>query len=208
MRTEYSVQGLDEAAAGDDPTVLFGRWFAEVIAAGLVEANAMALATVGADGAPSVRTVLAKGFDERGLVFFSNYDSRKGHELAADPRAAAVMLWHPLQRQVRVEGVVTGLAAAESDAYFRSRPRGAQLGAVASPQSQPVTDREALEQSYARAAADAGDGDVIRPPHWGGYRISFDVVEFWQGRLNRMHDRIRFRREQEGSGWLRDRLAP
>lgn len=212
MRIEYSATGLDESAAGADPVALFGRWFDEVVAAGVVEANAMALATAGADGAPSVRMVLLKDFDAHGLVFFSNYESRKGRELNVNPRAAAVMLWHPLQRQVRVEGPVTQLSAEDSDSYFASRPRGAQLGAVASPQSQPIADREALDGLYERAAADCGDQMVPRPSHWGGYRIGFEVIEFWQGRVNRVHDRIRFRHVDDAtstrSGWQRDRLAP
>ncbi len=212
MRIEYSAKGLDESAAGADPVALFGRWFDEVVDSGVVEANAMALATAAADGAPSVRLVLLKGFDARGLVFFTNYESRKGTELATNPRAAAVLLWHPLQRQVRVEGPVTQLSAEDSDAYFASRPRGAQLGAMASPQSKPIADRDALEGLYERAAAECGDQVVPRPSHWGGYRIGFEVIEFWQGRSNRVHDRIRFRRDNDvestSAGWQRDRLAP
>ncbi|MBK5217935.1 MAG: pyridoxamine 5'-phosphate oxidase [Propionibacteriales bacterium] len=206
MRAEYAAVGLDEVAAGDDPVALFRKWLAEVVAAEVIEPNAMALATADADGAPSVRTVLLKGLDAEGVVFFTNYDSRKGFELAANPRAAAVMLWHPLQRQVRVEGAVTKLSPEESDAYFASRPHGSQLGAAASPQSQPVVDRAELEERYAQVAAKFGTAAVPRPPYWGGYRIGFDVVEFWQGRVNRMHDRIRFRRVEDG--WERGRLAP
>jgi len=206
MRAEYAAVGLDESAAGDDPVALFRKWLAEVVAAEVIEPNAMALATADADGAPSVRTVLLKGLDAEGVVFFTNYDSRKGFELAANPRAAAVMLWHPLQRQVRVEGAVTKLSPEESDAYFASRPHGSQLGAAASPQSQPVVDRAELEERYAQVAAKFGTAAVPRPPYWGGYRIGFDVVEFWQGRVNRMHDRIRFRRVEDG--WERGRLAP
>jgi len=206
MRAEYAAVGLDEVAAGDDPVALFRKWLAEVVAAEVIEPNAMALATADADGAPSVRTVLLKGLDAEGVVFFTNYDSRKGFELAANPRAAAVMLWHPLQRQVRVEGAVTKLSPEESDAYFASRPHGSQLGAAASPQSQLVVDRAELEERYAQVAAKFGTAAVPRPPYWGGYRIGFDVVEFWQGRVNRMHDRIRFRRVEDG--WERGRLAP
>jgi len=206
MRAEYAAIGLDESAAGDDPVALFRQWLADVVAVGVIEPNAMALATADADGSPSVRIVLLKGLDADGVVFFTNYDSRKGFELAVNPRAAAVMLWHPLQRQVRVEGAVTKLRPEESDAYFASRPHGSQLGAVASPQSQRVADRAELEERYVQVAADSGTAAVPRPPHWGGYRISFDVVEFWQGRVNRMHDRIRFRSGEDG--WERDRLAP
>lgn len=206
MRAEYAEAGLDEAAAGDDPVALFDRWFAEVSAAGLVEPNAMGLATADEDGMPSVRTVLLKGFDASGACFFTNYDSRKGRELTVNARAAAVMLWHPLQRQVRIEGAVTMLSDAESDAYFATRPRGSQLGAVASPQSEVVSARTELERRFAAATDRVGTGDVVRPAHWGGYRIGLDVVEFWQGRTDRMHDRIRFWRS--GDDWNRDRLAP
>lgn len=224
MRAEYSSTGLDEVNAGNDPIALFRVWMSAATEAHIVEPNAMALATADADGAPSVRTVLLKGFDADGVVFFSNYDSRKGHELALNPRAAAVMLWHPLQRQVRIEGAVTRVSAAESDAYFASRPLGAQLGAIASPQSQPVANRAALESHFAQAAAQAAaqfrPGDVRRPvrrpAHWGGYRIALETIEFWQGRHDRMHDRLRFRREDSGSNeagraptvWRRERLAP
>ena len=206
MRAEYTAVGLDEGAAGDDPVALFRTWLADVVAVEVIEPNAMALATANAEGVPSVRTVLLKGLDADGVVFFTNYDSRKGSELAVNPRAAAVMLWHPLQRQVRIEGPVTKLSPEESDAYFASRPHGSQLGAAASPQSQQVADRAELEVRYAQVAAEFGAGEVARPLHWGGYRIGFDVVEFWQGRVNRMHDRIRFRCVE--GGWDRARLAP
>jgi pyridoxamine 5'-phosphate oxidase len=209
MRHEYGEQGLDEteldrAGAGDDPFALFGRWLADAVGAGLAEPNAMALATATPDGVPSVRVVLLKSLDADGAVFHTNYDSRKGAELAANPRAAAVLLWHDLARQVRLEGPVERIAAAESDAYFTSRPPGGRISAAASPQSQVVADRAELERRWEQAAAapDAG----TRPEHWGGLRLRIESFEFWQGRPNRLHDRIRFRAGDDG--WLRDRRAP
>jgi len=166
----------------------------------------MALATATSDGRPSTRIVLLKGLDDRGLTFFTGYESRKGLELEANPWAAAVMLWHPLQRQVRVEGRVTRIDEAESDAYFQSRPRGSQVGAVASPQSRPIASREVLERRVAEVERVFEGQEVVRPPVWGGYRIALDSVEFWQGRQNRLHDRLRYLRQ--GDGWRRDRLAP
>jgi pyridoxamine 5'-phosphate oxidase len=206
MRMEYAREGLDEQTAGDDPVALFKGWLGDALAAGMHEPNAMALATSTPDGWPSVRIVLLKGVDERGLVFFSGYESRKGYELAANPRAAAAMLWHPLQRQVRVEGSVTRLDDAESDAYFASRPRGAQIGAVASPQSSVIASRGVLEQRVAEVEQVFDGTEVVRPPIWGGYRIALGSVEFWQGRENRLHDRLLYLRD--GDAWRRQRLAP
>jgi pyridoxamine 5'-phosphate oxidase len=206
MREEYAREGLDETVAGDDPLALLGRWLNEAIDAGLHEPNAMALATSTPDGRPSVRIVLLKGLDDRGMTFFTGYESRKGAELEANPRAATVMLWHALQRQVRVEGRVTRIDEAESDAYFQSRPRGSQVGAVASPQSRTIAGREVLERRVAEVERVFAGQDVVRPPVWGGYRIALESVEFWQGRQSRLHDRIRYFRQ--GDGWRRDRLAP
>lgn len=206
MRAEYARAGLEEAAAGDDPLALFGRWFDEAVVAQLHEPNAMALATSTPDGRPSVRVVLLKGMDDGGMTFFTNYDSRKGLELDANPRAAAVMLWHPLQRQVRVEGAVTRLDEADSDAYFDSRPRGSQIGAVASPQSRRIAGREVLRERVAEVEQFFEGIDVERPAVWGGYRLSPESVEFWQGRQDRLHDRLRFVRQ--GDSWTRERLAP
>ena len=206
MRTEYASSGLDEESAGDDPLALFERWLEEAVGAGVHEPNAMALATATTDGRPSVRIVLLKGLDAGGLTFFTGYESRKGAELAANPRAAATMLWHPLQRQVRVEGAVTRLDDDESDAYFDLRPRGSQIGAVASPQSRVIASREVLEQRITEVEQVFEGHDVMRPPVWGGYRLAMDTVEFWQGRENRLHDRLRFMRQ--GEDWRRDRLAP
>lgn len=204
MRTEYARTGLDETAAGTDPWALVGRWLTDAVTAGVHEPNAMALATATPDGAPSVRIVLMKGFDERGAVFFTNYESRKGHEIEANPRAAAVLLWHPLQRQVRLEGPVVRLPSEESEAYYLSRPPGARISAASSPQSQVVADRGELERRWHEAEASAA-GDH-RPPFWGGYRLEADVVELWHGRQDRLHDRLRFTRR--GDDWLRERLAP
>jgi pyridoxamine 5'-phosphate oxidase len=206
MRETYAREGLDESDAGDDPMVLFGRWLDDAVTAGMHEPNAMALATSTPDGQPSVRIVLLKGLDESGMTFYTNYESRKGEELEANPRAAAAMLWHPLQRQVRVEGPVARIAPEESDAYFQSRPHGSQLGALASPQSSVIADRAALDARYAAAAETYGEGDVPRPDYWGGYRIELQSIEFWQGRESRLHDRLRFVRT--GSAWTRERLAP
>ena len=206
LRAEYAREGLDEADADDDPVALFGRWLDEAVAAGIHEPNAMALATADASGRPSVRTVLLKGFDEAGAVFYTNYDSRKARELAANPWASAVLLWRELQRQVRIEGRVERVDSAQSDAYFGSRPRGAQIGAVASRQSQPIDSREALEAQVADVEQAFDGRDVDRPEQWGGYRLALEVMEFWQGRPDRIHDRLRFARV--GNGWSRERLQP
>lgn len=207
MRTEYAREGLDERAAGDDPVALFERWLDEAITAGVPEPNAMTVATATPDGVPSARIVLLKDFDGRGAVFYTRYTSRKGEELAGNPRAAAVMLWHPLQRQVRLEGRVERVDAAESDAYFASRPRGAQVGAVASPQSRVLTGRDELERLVAQTERAYAHRDVPRPEDWGGYRIALERVEFWQGRESRLHDRLVFSRDA-GGAWHRVRLAP
>ncbi|MGH3498512.1 MAG: pyridoxamine 5'-phosphate oxidase [Nocardioidaceae bacterium] len=207
LRTDYSTLGLDESAAGSDPVALFGRWLDEAVASGLHEPNAMALATATPDGRPSVRLVLLKGFDRRGFVFYTHDGSRKGRELAANPEAALVFPWHPLSRQVRAEGEVHRVDAAESDAYFASRPRGSQLGAWASPQSSVVADRAELDDAYEREIRRyRADEPVPRPPRWGGYRLQPRMIEFWVGRASRMHDRVRFTRA--GDAWTRDRLAP
>lgn len=188
---------------------LFAQWLDDAVDADVYEPNAMALATATLDGRPSVRTVLLKCFDARGLTFFTGYESRKGAELAANPRAAATMLWHPLQRQVRVEGGVVRIDEAESDAYFLSRPRGSQIGAVASPQSRRIIDREALEQRVAAVEHDYAGQDIERPETWGGYRLRIESIEFWQGRTSRLHDRIKFTRDSNSvGGWTRERLAP
>jgi pyridoxamine 5'-phosphate oxidase len=206
LRRNYTLAGLTEADAGDDPLALFRRWFDQAVAAGLDEPNAVTLATATPDGRPSARVVLLKGLDERGFTVFSNYESRKGRELAANPHAAMCFLWHPFERQVRVEGTVARIPGAESDEYFASRPAGSRLGAWASAQSEVIPDRATLERQQAELEARFAGGPIPRPPHWGGYRLSPEVVEFWQGRPNRLHDRIRFTRA--AGIWTRDRLSP
>jgi pyridoxamine 5'-phosphate oxidase len=210
LRTEYQREALDEAEVDRDPFRQFARWFDEAVQALLPEPNAMTLATVDERLRPAARIVLLKGFDDAGFVFFTNYRSRKGAELVAHPHATLLFYWTELERQVRIDGVAAKVDAAESDAYFGVRPRASRLGAWASPQSEPVASRAALEARFAAAAAQyerAGD-EIPRPPHWGGYRVVPDMFEFWQGRPSRMHDRIRYRRDSASGGWIIDRLAP
>jgi pyridoxamine 5'-phosphate oxidase len=190
-----------------NPLDALRAWYAEALAAGLPEADAMALATASPDGAPSVRFVLLKGIDDDGVQFFTNYESRKGRELAENPRAALAMYWQPLQRQVRLEGRVEVLPAEESDTYYASRARGSKIGAWASLQGREMPDRAWLEARVAEAEARFGDGDVPRPPYWGGYRLRPDAVELWQGRSNRLHERTHWLRQADGS-WREALLAP
>lgn len=190
-----------------DPIALVQRWFADAQAAGVEQHDAMTLATATPDGRPSARAVLLKGVDARGFVFYTNYESRKAHELDANPRAALVLLWIPLQRQVRVTGTVARLDAEESDAYFATRPRGSQLGAWASQQSRPLAERGELERRWEALDERYGAAAVPRPPHWGGYRVDPDEIEVWQGRANRLHDRFRYTRAPDGT-WVRVRLQP
>lgn len=206
LRREYADAGLDETDAGDDPWALFRRWLDEALASGMHEPNAMVVSTVSAQRGVSSRMVLLKGFDERGLVFFTNQASRKGADLADDPTCAVLFPWHPVERQVRVEAVASPLPPEEVEGYFRLRPRGAQVGAWASRQSQVVESREELEQTYAAYEEQFADREVPVPPTWGGYRLRVEAFEFWQGRPGRMHDRLRFDREDET--WRRERLAP
>jgi pyridoxamine 5'-phosphate oxidase len=187
--------------------VQFGRWFGDARAAGLPEPEAMTLATTGPDGRPSARMVLLKGFDQRGFVFYTNYTSRKSRELAASPAAALVFWWPPpLQRQVRIEGLVERVSNEESEAYFRTRPLGSQLGAWASNQSEVIPGRDVLEKRLEELSARYADGEVPLPPFWGGFRLAPEVIELWQGRPNRLHDRLRYRRD--GARWTIERLSP
>jgi len=208
LRREYALARLDETDVSHDPIVEFARWFAEAQEAEVLEVNAMTLATATAAGVPSARIVLLKAFDERGFVFFTDYRSRKGGELEANPRAALVFYWGELERQVRITGGVVVTSREESEEYFRSRPLGSRLGAWASHQSRVIPGRTALEQDLRDVEERYGDGEVPLPPHWGGYRLVPDAIEFWQGRESRLHDRIRYVRESGGKGWRVERLSP
>jgi pyridoxamine 5'-phosphate oxidase len=201
------ARALTEADLLEDPIALFERWYAEAQGGHVPQADAMTLATATPDGRPSARTVLLKGVDERGFAFFTNYESRKGRELDANAHAALVLLWPALERQVRVTGSVARLSAAESDAYFATRPRGSQLGAWASEQSRPLARRAELDERFAALEARYTGAAIPRPPHWGGFRLAPEEIEFWQGRANRLHDRFAYERAA-GGGWSRTRLAP
>lgn len=206
LRKDYSHASLSEAEVLADPIDQFHKWFAEALEARLPEPNAMSLATVGADGRPSSRIVLIKDLDARGFTFYTNYASRKGHQLAVHDCAALLFHWVELERQVRIEGKVEQVSAAESDAYFASRPLGSRLGAIASAQSETIADRAALEAQFTAAELEQGEHPK-RPAHWGGYRLVPDYMEFWQGRQSRLHDRIVYQKQADG-GWERSRLQP
>jgi pyridoxamine 5'-phosphate oxidase len=206
LRKEYARSGLAESDLDADPVLLFGRWLGEALVAEVHEAHAMTLATATPDGMPSARVVLLRQVDERGFVFYTNYRSRKGRELDANPRAALVFYWPELQRQVRVEGRVELVSDAESDDYFRTRPRDSRLGALASEQSEVIADRDVLEARLRELSARYPGEEVPRPPHWGGYRLVPSALEFWQGRPSRLHDRFRY--EREGGTWKHVRLSP
>lgn len=207
LRKDYSLAGLAEKDLARDPFRQFEKWFEEAVAAKLPEPNAMVLSTADRTGRPSSRTVLLKGVDGRGFVFFTSYDGRKGRELETNPRAALVFPWLALERQVIVEGPVAKVAPEESDTYFHSRPPASQLGAWASQQSSIIAGRAVLEDAMKAVAKKYAGREVPRPPHWGGFRLDPETVEFWQGRRSRLHDRLRYRRLKDG-GWTVERLAP
>ena len=207
LRKEYTRSGLKESDVASDPIEQFRSWFDEVLAADLHEPNAMTLATATPEGRPSARVVLLKGFDERGFVFYTSYVGRKSEELETNPNCALVFYWGELERQVRVEGRASRVSEEESDEYFGSRPRGSRLGAWASEQSRPVEGRGALEERLRGLEAEYEGREVPRPLFWGGYRVEPEVIEFWQGRENRLHDRLVYRRSDNGE-WGRERLQP
>ncbi len=206
LRKEYTRAGLSEDDVNPDPIVQFHEWFEMAVGADLHEPNAMIVATATKEGRPSVRTVLLKGYEERGFVFYTNYEGRKARELEANPMCALLFYWGELERQVRIEGRASRLSAEESDAYFLSRPRGSRIGAWASQQSRSVEARSVLEERVRALEREYEGREIPRPPFWGGYRVEPEVIEFWQGRENRLHDRLVYRRD--GEGWKIERLQP
>ncbi len=207
LRREYAQRALTEDAAAANPSHQFGQWFEEAVRADLLDANAMTLATVGLDGAPAARTVLLKGFDEDGFVFFTNYDSAKGRELTASPIACLLFFWAELERQVRITGATSRISADESSSYFATRPFDSQIGAWSSRQSAPVPNRAALEAQFDETRLRYEGGAVPRPPFWGGFRVAPTRIEFWQGRPGRLHDRLLYTLGDDGL-WTRTRLSP
>jgi pyridoxamine 5'-phosphate oxidase len=207
IRKDYTQRSLTEEDVQQEPLKQFQRWWDEAMASQIDEVNAMTLATSSPDGVPAARIVLLKGFDENGFVFFTNYDSFKGMQLAENPRACLVFFWKELERQVRITGLVQKTSAAESDAYYHSRPEGSRLGAWASPQSHVIPDRKWLEANEKKIQEQFNGKPAERPPHWGGYRVKPITIEFWQGRPSRLHDRIQYSLQEDG-GWNIERLAP
>jgi len=207
IRTDYKRQSLSEKDTDNNPYLLFTKWWDEAVSAQIDEVNAMTLATASADGVPSARIVLLKGYDEKGFSFFSNYNSYKGRQLEENPRACLVFFWKELERQVRITGLTKKLDAKESDAYYNSRPEGSRIGAWASPQSEVIDSREWLEENEVKFKELFNNKTIHRPDHWGGYRVNPVTIEFWQGRSNRLHDRLQFTLKDEG-GWMVERLAP
>jgi pyridoxamine 5'-phosphate oxidase len=207
LRNDYGRHSLSERDLDPDPIRQFALWYEAAVAAGYPEPNAMTLATATAEGKPSARVVLLRGCDPRGFSFFTNYDSRKGRELDANPFAALLFYWQPMERQVRIEGRIERVDASESDSYFATRPLGSRIGAWASQQSEVLPDREALEARFQEFEAKFSEGEVPRPENWGGYRVVPETIEFWQGRPSRLHDRLRYRKNAEGS-WTIERLNP
>lgn len=207
IRKDYTAETLLEKDVEPNPIAQFKKWWDAAIASDILEPNAMTVATASQDGLPSARIVLLKGFDEKGFVFFTNYKSYKGLQLAENPKACLVFFWKELERQVRITGLVNKVAAKESDAYYHSRPTGSQVGAWASPQSGIIENREWLEHEVEKKQAEFKEGEIPRPPHWGGYLVKPVIIEFWQGRSSRLHDRIQYSLQQDGS-WKIVRLAP
>jgi pyridoxamine 5'-phosphate oxidase len=205
IRRDYSLHTLNENDVAPNPIVQFTKWWNDAMESQVIEVNAMTLATCDKDGKPSARIVLLKGFDERGFIFFTNYESRKAKNLAENPKAALIFFWKEIERQIRIEGTVEKVSAQESDAYFFSRPEGSRIGAWASPQSKIITGRNMLEENVQKYKEEFKNS-IPRPPHWGGYRVMPELIEFWQGRSNRLHDRIQY--TKTGGSWKVDRLAP
>lgn len=206
IRMDYMLAALDEETAGTDPIAFFSKWFKDAESARITEINAMTLATADAQNRPHARIVLLKGLDDRGFVFFTNYDSAKGQHIAENPNVSLLFFWKELERQVRIDGRIEKVPAEESDIYFHSRPEGSRLGAWASPQSREIPHRNILDLNYSKYEAEFSGIQIPRPAHWGGYIVIPERIEFWQGRSSRMHDRILFKRN--GSAWHRSRLAP
>ena len=207
LRQDYLAHGLRRADLDPDPIKQFGKWFEEAAAADIRDVNAMSLATATPTGNPSVRIVLLKAVSERGFVFYTNYQSEKGNQLAENPRASLNFFWVELERQIRINGAVEKTSREESEEYFHLRPVGSQLGAWTSAQSEVIANREMLETELAKVTKKFADGTIPLPPHWGGYRVVPETIEFWQGRTNRLHDRFRYRR-QDADSWIIERLAP
>ena len=207
IRKEYKLQSLSESEVLKDPFMQFEKWWEELLRSGVEEANAMTLATASNDGVPSARIVLLKGVDEKGFIFFTNYDSHKGRQLLENPRACLVFFWKELERQLRITGLVEKLSNQENDQYFESRPEGSKIGAWASPQSMVIRSREWLEENEKSMRIRFDNKPIPRPPNWGGYRTKPISLEFWQGRPNRLHDRIQYSLQGDGN-WMVERLAP
>ena len=207
IRKDYRLQSLSEKDISNDPFSQFTKWWKEAEQSQIEEANAMTLATASADGIPSARIVLLKGFDKNGFAFFTNYNSFKGQQLLENPRACLVFFWKEVERQIRITGIVERTSEKESDEYFNSRPVGSRIGAIASPQSEIIKDRDWLEEKEKKLADELNEKEIKRPQHWGGYRVKPVTIEFWQGRSNRLHDRIQYTLQEDAS-WKIDRLAP